>query len=476
MKQGRKGISIKNTNLVITVIALIISALLILATYIAGSRYSELGTATDRYIQWKEDASELQAGSDYLTDQVRCFAETGDRVYLENYFKEADVTQQRDHAVSRIHEYVGDAPAYQALVAAMDRSVTLMDREYYSMRLKIDACGYDIDDFPDAIRNIKLSKEDAALSLEKKDALARSLVFDQDYQTQKKAISDDVQTCLSSLEKEFNGRRTLAADQLDVLLKVQRILIFASVAITILTLVLVLRLIVRPLFRSVHSIREDKLFPVTGARELRFVAETYNRMYTTNQEQMQSVSALLNNMPAMSFSKDAKTGVYLACNQAFADYAHLKSPEDALGLTDSQIFTAEAAAHFVEYDHKALSMDEPFVYSEDVTDADGTLRHLQTTKLGYVDPAGRLCVMGICMDVTDTQARIQANSMITAMAADYRAVYYVNLDENDGVCHRGDPNDPDQTPVGVHFLIWSDLLIMPTTMSLTCTGKASWIL
>ena len=97
----------------------------------------------------------------------------------------------------------------------------------------------------------------------------------------------------------------------------------------------------------------------------------------SNQEQMQSVNALLNNMPAMSFSKDAETGVYLACNQAFADYAHLKSPEDAIGLTDVQIFTPETAAHFVEYDHKTLSMDEPFVYSEDVTDADGILRHLQ---------------------------------------------------------------------------------------------------
>ena len=45
----------------------------------------------------------------------------------------------------------------------------------------------------------------------------------------------------------------------------------------------------------------------------------------------------------------------------------------------------------------------------------------------------------------------QANSMITAMASDYRCVYYVNLDENDGVCYRDDPADPEQTPVGMHF-------------------------
>ena len=50
-----------------------------------------------------------------------------------------------------------------------------------------------------------------------------------------------------------------------------------------------------------------------------------------------------------------------------------------------------------------------------------------------------------------THEQTQANSMITAMASDYRCVYYVNLDENDGVCCRDDPSDPDQTPVGVHF-------------------------
>ena len=167
--------------------------------------------------------------------------------------------------------------------------------------------------------------------------------------------------------------------------------------------------------------------------------------------QKEALSALLDHMPAISFSKDAETGVYLTCNQAFADYANLKSPKDAIGLTDEQIYDHESAEHFVEYDRKALSMDEPFVYSESVTGFDGILRYLQTTKLKYVDQTGRLCIMGICIDITDTQAKGQADSMITAMAADYRAVYYVNLDEDDGVCHRGDPNDSDQIPVGIHF-------------------------
>ena len=43
------------------------------------------------------------------------------------------------------------------------------------------------------------------------------------------------------------------------------------------------------------------------------------------------------------------------------------------------------------------------------------------------------------------------DSMITAMASDYRSVYHIDIDANDGVCYRADPDDATQTPEGVHF-------------------------
>ena len=48
-------------------------------------------------------------------------------------------------------------------------------------------------------------------------------------------------------------------------------------------------------------------------------------------------------------------------------------------------------------------------------------------------------------------ANTRARNMINAMASDYRCVYYINLDENDAVCYRGDPADHEHTPEGVHF-------------------------
>ena len=51
----------------------------------------------------------------------------------------------------------------------------------------------------------------------------------------------------------------------------------------------------------------------------------------------------------------------------------------------------------------------------------------------------------------EQRQREQQGRLITAMASDYRIVYYVDLDQNDAVCYRADPDDHEHTPEGVHF-------------------------
>lgn len=114
-----------------------------------------------------------------------------------------------------------------------------------------------------------------------------------------------------------------------------------------------------------------------------------------------TITTLLDNIPGMTFTKDAKTGVYLACNQAFANYAHKETPEGVIGLTDAEIFDSVTASHFVEDDRVALFMDEPYIFFEDVPDAAGNPRQFQTTKMKYVDASGRLCLLGMCQDITE---------------------------------------------------------------------------
>lgn len=128
-------------------------------------------------------------------------------------------------------------------------------------------------------------------------------------------------------------------------------------------------------------------------------------------ELKQSISSLLNNMPGMSFSKDVKTGAYIACNQAFAEYAQKESPEGVTGLTDADIFDPVTAARFAEDDRMALSMEEPYIFFEDVMDAAGNQRQLQTIKLKFIDDEGRQCLLGMCQDVTELVSIRRENAM-----------------------------------------------------------------
>lgn len=163
----------------------------------------------------------------------------------------------------------------------------------------------------------------------------------------------------------------------------------------------------------------------------------------------ESISSLLDNMPCMTFTKDAQSGVYLTCNQSFAEYAHKSSPEGVIGLTDAQIFDAKTASHFVDDDKMALSMDRPYLFFEDVPDAAGNQRQFQTTKLKFIDSSGRLCLLGMCQDVTD-MVRIQRehastkeayeearstsviyNHLAHALARGYTELFYVNIQTNE---------------------------------------------
>ena len=171
-------------------------------------------------------------------------------------------------------------------------------------------------------------------------------------------------------------------------------------------------------------------------------------------ELKQTIVSLLDNMPGMNFTKDAKTGVYLACNRDFAKYAHKEKPEDVVGLAAAEIFDAETAAKFDEEDRIALSMDTPYIFVEDVPDANGNQHQLQTTKLKYTDASGRQCVLGICQDMTDMvrirreiatskeayeKARrtgIIYSHIARTLARSYTDLYYVNLETEEYIEYR----------------------------------------
>ena len=80
-------------------IALILTVVFVVILHYEKNEVKRFEDATDQYIVCENAARQLQDGSDYLTEQVRLYAMTGERNYLDQYFEEADVTKRREQAL-----------------------------------------------------------------------------------------------------------------------------------------------------------------------------------------------------------------------------------------------------------------------------------------------------------------------------------------------------------------------------------------
>ena len=185
----------------------------------------------------------------------------------------------------------------------------------------------------------------------------------------------------------------------------------------------------------------------------------------------QTFSSLLDNIPGVYFTKDAKTGEYLACNQAFADFVKKKNPAEVVGLKASDLFDEDMAKHFMEDDNMVLSMDEPLIFYDNMLDAGGVQHKVKATRLKYTDVNDRLCVLGIFQDVSDgirisrerastqesyEKARstgIVFTNIAQMLARGYMSLYYIDVDAEEYVEYQTDDEDGSLSEArrGWHF-------------------------
>ncbi len=284
-EKNKKGLSLRALNYMMSGVSFVISVLMLVSVYFTSKGYSELKNSTENYIVWEQSAEDLIEASNYLTEQVRSFTVTGEREYMDNYFREANETRRRDKALEVMRKNLKDSPAFVHLQNAMTKSVDLMEREYYAMRLTVSAFGLDINGMPDEIKNVTLDEKDAALSKSEQEKLACMTVFDDVYKEYKETIMSETEKCVGDLalttrrnmEDSFNGFTTL--------MTVQRILIVLLV-ITVITVILLTSVqVIKPLVKAVPDIKEEKPLSTKGAYEYRFLAKTYNNMYKVNKQQ-----------------------------------------------------------------------------------------------------------------------------------------------------------------------------------------------
>ena len=295
-----KGISLRHLSVVMLIVSILIAIMLLVATIRTFRSFKLMENTTDQYIMLQQATSELMQASDYLTEEARAYTVMRERKHMENYFTEANVARRRDNAIITMEATLPDSAALADLMAGMAESVSLMDREYYAMRLMMEALGDE--DYPEAIRNVALSEEHSALNPEEKILLAQRMMHDDTYYEQKNRIRADMAACITELKAGVHGDQQSMEDQTRRKMIVVSGLILLQTGVIFLLLWFTTKLGVNPVLQAVDHIKKDQKIPITGASEFRYLAATYNMMYSAYKKSIESLN--------YKASHDELTGAY----------------------------------------------------------------------------------------------------------------------------------------------------------------------
>ena len=299
-KFKEEGLSLRLTFLLMLFISLAITASLLFTNFRTIKSFHALNDAMDTYIDLQDAADSLLRASDYLTEQAQRYTVIGDRKLLDNYFHETETVKRREKALRVMEERLPDSDALEALKGALQGSVTLMDREYYAMRLVLSAKGET--DIPRPLDAVFLGERDDALTPAEKIERARVMMHDSGYYAQKDAIRAKLDECVNALKNGTHGTQIKMEKRMHTDLVWMTILIALQSVSLIFLLWVTNSLGINPLLKAVEHIKQDQKLPITGAHEFRYLAGTYNNMYTVYKRSIDNLS--------FKASHDELTGVY----------------------------------------------------------------------------------------------------------------------------------------------------------------------
>lgn len=286
-KYNSKGVSLKLIGWITSVIAIIVSGLLIFSTASLSAEHQVVRKTTDLYLDTKDAASDIQLASDYLTDQVRTFVVKTDdrqpnRIYMDNYFEEVYVTKRRDNAHEVIHKSVEKSSVHdvvhKAIDTAFEESKELENLEYKAMKLFCISNNIDYSKYQDVVNaNI----EDIDPSNYEKAAV--EAVFGKEYMDSKEIISSNITKAILALDSEMERNVKSSSEKLTALIVFQTVLIVINIAFVGVLLFVMYFFVINPMNHTVEALLHNKEVDIHSNREFNYMAETYNRIHAQNE-------------------------------------------------------------------------------------------------------------------------------------------------------------------------------------------------
>lgn len=167
--------------------------------------------AVERQAEFKQLGVDLADSSDYLTNQARAYVQFGNKVYFDNYWKEVNETKTRDHVVVKLTELGAPKEELDLIDQAKQNSDALVKIEEEAMKAVANK------DFPKA----------------------RTLMFNSNYDADKKIIMDPLQEFQEKMNTRVANEANAANKKASRMLIVTILLLIITFAALLAILVII---------------------------------------------------------------------------------------------------------------------------------------------------------------------------------------------------------------------------------------------
>ncbi len=283
MKQKtRYAVPLRGIIIGMVVIGFLISFILLFFMIQTSRSYSDMRNSTQGYIDCQKIANNLLSGSDALTIYARGFVVTGDSQQAELYYNDTQAQNAINDALAEIRRYSVDERVLSQLNIAMQLRDRMMTTEHYAMRLKAEAMGGDLSEYPEVLQAVQLLPADLLLSSEQKEEKARRFLFDIDYESTRNEISLRINRGMDVLMSSMLTQQVESSDHLLKVLHRQQVLTVMLMLFIIALAVGLFVLVIAPLKRQIRNMSDGRVVREEGTREIQFLARTYNRLHEQN--------------------------------------------------------------------------------------------------------------------------------------------------------------------------------------------------
>ncbi len=291
----KSRIAIKQSTIssLILGIFFLISVLLIGSIVYMRSSIESEQEAERRRMEFKQLGMDLADASDYLTDEARKYAITTDILHLQRYWEEINDTQTRDKVILKVKELESPEEELELLANAKQHSDALVNTERRSMRLVLEALKVPEKDMVPEVASFGLEPEDRKLGDAEKLNKAREIMFDSQYDADKKDIMDPIAKFQEVMNARLENELEAARDATSTAAAVQIVLALIIIGAIAVLISILFKYVTNPINSYTKLLRkfsfEDDRFSLNpeGTLELQQLANTFNELYFSFHDELQ---------------------------------------------------------------------------------------------------------------------------------------------------------------------------------------------